>query len=113
MTAISSYSPSPEGMTGLDDEVQGRTQTELRPVAVPLRERFRDTALFLPKALRQDSRAGWVELDCQRHIAPAIDWNGIGAPDPQLAQAPAPQSATTAVDLVGADTRAVYDDPLR
>ena len=100
-----------EGMTGLDDEVQSRTQTQLRPVAVPRRERFRDAEFFLPKVLHQDDREGWVELDYQRHIAPAIDWNGIDAPDPQLAQAQAPQSAAAAVNLAGANTRAVYDDP--
>ena len=50
-------------------------------------------------------------MDYQRHIAPAIDWGSIGAPDPQLAQAQAPQSATATVDLVGTETRAVYDDP--
>lgn len=100
-----------EGMTGLDDEVQSRTQTQLRPVAMQRRERFRDTEFFLPKVLHKDDREGWVELDYQRHIAPAIDWNSIGAPDPQLAQAQAPQSAAAAVNLVGADTRAVYDDP--
>ena len=100
-----------EGMTGLDDEIRSGAQTRLRPVIAQRRERFRGAEFFLPKVLHKDDCAGWVELDYQRHIAPAIDWNSIGAPDPQLAQAQAPQSATAAVDLVGADTRATYDDP--
>ena len=100
-----------EGMTGLDDEIRSGAQTQLRPVTVQRRERFRDAEFFLPKVLHKDDCEGWVELDYQRHIAPAIDWDSIGAPDPQLAQAQAPQSATAAVNLVGADTRATYDDP--
>ena len=102
-----------DGMTGLDDDVQSRTQTQLRPITVQRRERFRDADFFLPKVLHKDDCEGWVELDYQRHIAPAIDWNSIGAPDPQLSHAQAPQSAAASVDLVGADTRAVYDDPRR
>ena len=100
-----------EGMTGLDDEVRSGAQTQLRPVTMRRRERFRDAEFFLPKVLHKDDRDGWVKLDYQRHIAPAIDWDSIGAPDPQLAQAQAPQSATATVDLVGTETRAVYDDP--
>ncbi|MCY4557466.1 MAG: DEAD/DEAH box helicase family protein [Chloroflexi bacterium] len=100
-----------EGMTGLDDEVRSGGQTQLRPVTVQRRERFREAEFFLPKVLHQDDSEGWVELDYQRHIAPAIDWGSIGAPDLQLAQAQAPQSATASVDLAEADAPAVYDTP--
>ena len=100
-----------EGMTGLDDEVRSGAQTRLRPVAVRRRQRFQDAEFFLPKVLHQDDGAGWVELDYQRHIAPVIDWDSIGAPDPQPVPAQTPQSATARVDLTEAEAPAVYDNP--
>ncbi len=95
-----------EGLTGLMDEVMGASG-ELPPVPAQRRERFRGEDIFLPLVQHKDGK-GWIELDYQRHILPAIDWDAVDAPNPgeALPQPASWQSAT--VDL--GDAPPVFHD---
>ena len=78
-----------EGLTGLGDMVV-TASSDLPRVTVHRREQFRGKDIFLPLVLHKtaDPNAAdqWTELDYQRHILPAIDWQAINAPDPQATQ---------------------------
>jgi len=100
-----------EGMTGLDSDVRGQGAANLKPVAIKRRERFREAEFFLPRVLHQDDDCGWTELEYQRHIAPHIDWDGIGPPNIWGAQAQGPQGSTATVDLDAEAAQEIYDDP--
>ncbi len=86
-----------EGLTGLGDEVFG-TSSEFRRVTVQRREQFQGKDIFLPKVLHADGD-GWIELDYQRHILSAIDWNAVNDLDPQAMQPDAAKRFTATVDV--------------
>ena len=100
-----------EGMTELGSDVRGQGAANQKPVTIKRRKRFREAEFFLPRVLHQDNDCGWIELEYQRHIAPYIDWEGIGPPDIQSAQAQGPQSSTATVDLEAGTAQEIYDDP--
>ena len=70
-----------EGMTGLGTAVTSN-QSDSRRVTVRRSDIWADKNIFLPLVLHK-SGDSWIELDYQRHILPAVDWNTIEAPDPQ------------------------------
>ena len=70
-----------EGLKGLGDAVISDS-AEFHHVTLQRRERFRNKDIFLPKVLHDEDNE-WKELDYQRHILPAIDWDSIRAPSPQ------------------------------
>ncbi len=91
-----------EGLTGLGDMVFSAS-SDLQPVTVKRRERFRNDDIFLPLVLHKsdDPNAAdqWTELDYQRHILPAIDWQAITAPDPQATQPNPAMAQFASVDV--------------
>ncbi len=93
-----------EGLTGLGDAVFSDS-AEFQRVTVRRRKRFRNTDIFLPKVLHEEDNA-WVELDYQRHILPAIDWDSIKATDPQDSMPAGATWQAAAVDV--GDTAPVY-----
>ena len=100
-----------EGLTGLGDMVTSDS-SELRRVPMRRRERFRGKDIFLPLVLHKAADPGadeYEELDYQRHILPAIDWQAITAPDPQATQ-PNPAMAQFASVDVGDTLPKIYGD---
>ena len=69
-----------EGLTGIGDDVFGRSATDMQVRTVRRREPFRNRDIFLPKVLHTDGNGGWRELDYHRHILSAIAWGSISAP---------------------------------
>ena len=97
-----------EGMTGLGDEVFS-TSGQTRMLSVKRRVPFQGKPIFLPKVLHKDGD-DWIELDYQRHILPAIDWESIREPDPQAELQPeTARRFTASVDVGDSDT--VYHGP--
>ena len=70
-----------EGLTGLGDAVTSGS-TDFKRITLERREGLKGKDIFLPLVLHQRGQT-WGELDYQSHILPEIDWNAIGAPDPQ------------------------------
>lgn len=66
-----------EGLTGLGEAVSSSSDGA-KPVTVRRRKQFRNAEIFLPKVLHTDG-GGWEEIDYQRHILPAINWDAIDA----------------------------------
>ncbi len=94
-----------EGMTGLAGEVTAES-ADLTPVTVTRREKFKGENIFLPMVLHQEG-AGWVELDYQRHILPAIEWDALHVPGELQASMPEQARRQTATVDVG-ETPAVF-----
>ncbi|MCY4068012.1 MAG: DEAD/DEAH box helicase family protein [Acidimicrobiaceae bacterium] len=99
-----------EGMTGLTHDVRGSDAVDFERVAIRRRKRFRGEPIFLPKVLHADDRpnggsaVGWRELDYQRHVLEALDWERVSAPsDPVSSTDASVLEQTTSVDL-GADS---------
>ena len=90
-----------EGLTGLGDDVFSVDASDLKMRTIQRRARFRNRDIFLPKVLHADADGGWRELDYQRHILSAIDWDSIDAPSqPALPSASdGPASETIEFDL--------------
>ena len=86
-----------EGLTGLGDDVF-TDAPQYRPVLFERRKRFRNEDIFLPKVNHIDDE-GWVELDYQSHILPAIDWASIQPPDPQHSMADPARWQSATVDI--------------
>ena len=86
-----------EGLTGLGDDIFG-TSPDFKTVTVLRRERFREADIFLPRVLHADGD-GWIELDYQRHILSAVDWNAVKDLDLQAMQPDRAKSQTAIVDV--------------
>ena len=102
-----------EGLTGLGDIVFSDS-AEVSRIQVQRRQPHQGADIFLPKVNHRDGD-GWIELDYQRHILPAIDWDAISAPSPQDSIAEGPRRHSATVDLVDASTsirdpREIYID---
>ena len=89
-----------EGLTGLGDEVTA-TSGDVTRMTFRRRDRFRNEDIFLPLVLHKSDEE-WLELDYQRDILPAIDWDAIGAQDPQSAFPDRARRQTASVDVGGA-----------
>ena len=70
-----------EGLTGLGDEVTA-TSGDVTRMTFRRRDQFRIEDIFLPLVLHKSDEE-WPELDYQRDILPAIDWDAIEAQDPR------------------------------
>ncbi len=64
-----------EGLGDLKDAVSGSGE-EVKRVTLVRREKFRGQHIFLPMVQHRDGEE-WIELDYQRHILPAIDWEQL------------------------------------
>ena len=88
-----------EGLTGLGDEVTA-TSGDVTRMTFRRRDQFRIEDIFLPLVLHKSDEE-WPELDYQRDILPAIDWDAIGAQDPQSALPDQARRQTASVDVGG------------
>ena len=86
-----------EGLTGLGDDVFG-TSAAIHRITIKRRDRYQGKDIFLPKVLHAYGD-GWIELDYQRHILPAIDWDSLKDLDPQAMQPEAAARQTVTVDV--------------
>lgn len=64
-----------EGLSELSHEVLSPL-SETKEVKIMRREPFRGQTIFLPR-VSHISKYGWEELDYERHILPAINWEAI------------------------------------
>ena len=91
-----------EGLTGLGEDVLGGS-AEFRGTLFERRPQFRGKDIFLPLVRHKDEGRedgeGWRELDYQRHILPAIDWDAIAAPDPQSSMPDRVRRQSATVDV--------------
>ena len=87
-----------EGLTGLGGEVVTVQTEDWMRVTVNRREKFRGDNIFLPMVLHQDGK-DWIELDYQRHILPAIDWEALNLPDQQDSMPDRARLQTATVDV--------------
>ena len=65
-----------EGLTGISENIIGTDEMEFERRKVERRLAFRDLDIFLPRVLHHNGE-DWSELDYQRHILSAIDWDSI------------------------------------
>ena len=65
-----------EGLTGISENIIGNDEVEFKKRKVERRLAFRGLDIFLPRVLHHNGE-GWSELDYQRHILSAIDWDSI------------------------------------
>ena len=65
-----------EGLTGLDDSVEG-TGVERVQRTIGRKPEYRDMDILLPRVLHKQGR-GWRELNYERDIFSAIDWYQLG-----------------------------------
>ena len=69
-----------EGMTGLDEYVQGGGGAEgAKPISIKRRKGLRSVRIFLPQVLHIDGKGGQRLLDYDRDILSSVDWNGLRA----------------------------------
>ncbi len=87
-----------EGLTDLGNDVWGKGAQELQRVRIAMRPEFRDTKIFLPRALHREG-GDWVELDYDRHILPEVDWGLLTPHDPQVAQPDGARRESASVDI--------------
>lgn len=71
-----------EGLTGLDDSIRGGGDgSGTEAVTVKRRQKYRKLGkIFLPQVLHRDG-SGWRELDYDRDIMGALDWDNIDGGD--------------------------------
>lgn len=81
-----------EGLTGLDDQVIGEsdtTETDAPRIQdIERRQQFRSQVIYLPMVLHKNGD-DWIQLNYQTHILPHIKWSEIQAPNPNTS---APES---------------------
>ena len=67
-----------EGMTGLDEYVQGGGEAgDARPISIKRRKGLRSIRIFLPRVLHIDGKGGQRPLDYDRDILSAVDWGRL------------------------------------
>ena len=73
-----------DGLTGLSPDVHCVSE-RAATVTVERRQRFVKENIFLPRVMHRDQyhADGWSELDFQRHILPAVNWDAIHVTDLQ------------------------------
>ncbi len=91
-----------EGLTGLGNEIHGvGNGAASQPVTISRRKQYKKLKIFLPRVLHKDKNK-WRELDYERDILSAIDWNKIDAGAAiSLDDKDIMQEITTMVDLQG------------
>lgn len=94
-----------EGLTGLSGSVWAAGESDLQPVTIQRRLRYRDQNIFLPLVLHKHG-TGWIDLEYQRHILPGIDWDSIQGPNSNSTLLDAAQRRSATVDV--GDTQPIY-----
>ena len=100
-----------EGLTGLDDQVVGASDTteteELRTQDMERRHKFRSQVIYLPMVLHKNED-DWIQLNYQAHILPHIKWSEIQAPNPNASAAESMIWQSAVVNI--GDAPLVYHD---
>ena len=100
-----------EGLTGLDDQVVGASDTteteDLLKQDLIRRDQFRSQVIYLPMVLHKNSD-DWIQLNYQTHILPHIKWSEIQAPNPNASAAESIIWQSAVVDV--GDAPPVYHD---
>ena len=100
-----------EGLTGLDDQVIGASDTteteELRTQDMERRYKFRSQVIYLPMVLHKNE-GDWSQLNYQAHILPHIKWSEIQAPNPNASAAESMIWQSAVVNI--GDAPLVYHD---
>ncbi len=98
-----------EGMGDISGHVEAAgAADEIKKISVLRRQRFRGKRIFLPKVLHRDDAEGWRDLDYDRDIISAVQWQLLEVKNVQgLNVAPA-TGGTAVVDIEG-ETENVED----
>ena len=100
-----------EGLTGLDDQVVGASDTteteDRRTQDMERRDQFRSQVIYLPMVLHKNGD-DWGQLNYQTHILPYIKWSEIQAPNPNASAAESMIWQSAVVDV--GDAPPVYHD---
>lgn len=98
-----------EGLTGLGSEVFSSLENE-RKITQRRRKRFQNQDIYLPLTLHKDGDE-WIELDYQRHILPAINWESIQASGAQFRLSNERNVRQAEVDVDSQGPRTHYHSP--
>lgn len=101
-----------EGLSELSHEVISPL-SETKEIKITRREFFRGQTIFLPRVLHI-SKEGWEDLDYERHILPAINWDAIKVVLPRSLFSTRTLRQTVKVDVDGKEPtyneRTIYVD---